>query len=97
MKKMLIPLLVAAVLAAALPAAAQQQCYADYKAKRDAPLRLHYGVMQLTQGCTPNDARTETAGRLQAAGWVLLNVISVFGPDGLSERKADAGPYYLRF
>lgn len=81
----------------ALPGAASAQCYADYKAKQDKPLRLHYGVIQLQQGCSPGQARAETAQRLRQSGWILLNILSVFGPDGLAERKADAGPYFLRF
>lgn len=82
----------------AAPSAAQAaECFADYKAKRDTPLRLHYGVMQLTGGCSRADAQSEISARLTQAGWTLLNVLSVFGPEGLDERKADAGAYYLRF
>ncbi|WP_146348020.1 hypothetical protein [Falsiphaeobacter marinintestinus] len=73
------------------------ECYADYKAKRDNPLRLHYGVIQLAQSCDKAAARSEAAQRLQQNGWTLLNVLSVFGPEGLQQRKADAGQYYLRF
>ncbi|WP_420004326.1 hypothetical protein [Arenibacterium sp. LLYu02] len=72
-------------------------CYADYKAKQDQPLKLHYGVMELTGDCTKSSAKEEVARRLQQAGWTLLNVISVFGSEGLEKRKADAGSYYLRF
>ncbi|WP_293574102.1 hypothetical protein [Phaeobacter sp.] len=86
---------VACLLTAAQPAAAQ--CFADYKAKQDAPLRLHYGVVQLRGACNKPSAEAEIKGRLSAAGWTLLNVLAVFGPDGLDQRKADAGPYYLRF
>ena len=71
-------------------------CYADYKAKQEQPLRLHYGVMQVAT-CSAGQAAPEVAARLQTAGWTLLNVISVFGPEGLDKRKADAGPYFLRF
>jgi hypothetical protein len=31
----------------AVSSAAQAACYADYKAKRDDPLRLHYGVAEI--------------------------------------------------
>lgn len=72
-------------------------CYADYKAKQDSPLRLHYGVMQLSGTCAKEPAKSELSARLTQNGWTLLNVLSVFGPDGLEERKANAGPYYLRF
>ncbi len=95
MKQMLSLLALAACLAAPAPLAAAE-CYADYKAKQDAPLRLHYGVMQVSS-CAPGQAQPEVAARLSAAGWTLLNVLSVFGPEGLQERKADAGAYYLRF
>lgn len=88
--------LAALLLALALPAEAA--CYADYKAKQDAPLRLHYGVMEVAQGaCAGRNPTPEVRSRLAAGGWTLLNVISVFGPDGLPERKANAGAHYLRY
>lgn len=81
---------------AASPAAAE--CYADYKAKQDRPLRLHYGVAQVSDGaCNPKAAAGELRPRLAADGWTLLNVLSTFGPEGLDERKASAGPYFLRY
>lgn len=96
MKTLALPLALAALLAAPAMAPAAE-CYADYKAKRDSPLRLHYGVIHLTEGCAQAEARAEVQARLERAGWTLLNVVSVFGPEGLEQRKADAGPYYLRF
>lgn len=84
----------ALLLVLALPA--QAECYADYKAKQDGPLRLHYGVAQVA-ACDKKGAKAELAPRLRAAGWKLLNVVSVFGPEGLNERKASAGEYFLRF
>ena len=83
-------------LALANPAAAE--CYADYKAKQDDPLRLHYGVAQVSDGnCSRGGAQGELAPRLAGDGWTLLNVLSTFGPDGLDERKASAGAYFLRY
>jgi hypothetical protein len=88
--------LAATVAVLALPA--QAACYADYKAKQDNPLRLHYGVIELPDSaCAPGAAGAEAARRLGAAGWTLLNVISVFGPEGLDERKANAGAHFLRY
>lgn len=81
---------------ALLAAPASAQCFADYKAKQDDPLRLHYGVAQIAV-CTRADAQTELAPRLAAAGWTLLQVVSIFGPDKLPEKQAGAGPYFLRF
>jgi hypothetical protein len=81
----------------ALTGAAAAQCFADYKAKQDNPLRLHYGVAQLYGQCSAGAAQSELQGRLSARGWTLLQVMSVFGPEGLDQRKDSAGQYYLRF
>ena len=83
------------VLTCATPAAAE--CYADYKAKQDAPLRLHYGVAQVSEPCSRRAAESELAPRLAGDGWTLLNVLSTFGPEGLAERKESAGAYFLRY
>lgn len=74
-------------------------CFADYKAKLDQPLRLHYGVIELSDAACRDRARAreEASARLSAAGWTLLDIVSTFGADGLEGRKADAGQYYLRF
>ncbi len=72
-------------------------CYADYKAKQDNPLRLHYGVLQIDGECAKSAAKAEASDRLNAAGWTLLNVLGVFDDSGLAERKDSAGEYYLRF
>lgn len=96
MKHMLPLCLLAAALACASPAQAAD-CYADYKAKQDNPLRLHYGVAQVRGECSTKAAQSELRTRLDGAGWTLLNVVSVFGPEGLSQRKDSAGQYYLRF
>ena len=83
-------------LAFASPAAAE--CFADYKAKQDDPLRLHYGVAQVLEtACSPDAAERELAPRLAQEGWTLLNVLATFGPEGLDERKASAGAYFLRY
>lgn len=97
MDKTRLPLLTALLLALAAPAHAA--CYADYKAKQDDPLRLHYGVIALSDAaCRSRDAATqEAAPKIMAGGWTLLNIVSTFAEDGLAERKENAGPYYLRF
>lgn len=92
-----LPLAAAFILALiASPAAAD--CFADYKAKQDDPLRLHYGVAQIADNpCNRGAAEKELRPRLKADGWLLLNVLSTFGPDGLEERRSSAGPYFLRY
>ncbi|WP_395540547.1 hypothetical protein [Neotabrizicola sp. sgz301269] len=88
----------AALVALALAGPASAECYADYKAKKDGPLQLHYGVAQVSDGnCSKKAAAGELAPRLAADGWTLLNILSTFGPEGLAERKASAGAYFLRY
>jgi len=92
-------LVIFAVLAvfSGIASGAQAACYADYKAKQDNPLRLHYGVLELRGTCAPGAARAEASQRLARAGWTLLNVISVFDDAGLAQRRDNAGSYFLRF
>lgn len=86
-----------ATLFLALPASAQ--CFADYRAKRENPLRLHYGVVQLPDAACGNTgaARRHLEPRLQRDGWILLDVLSTFGPEGLDARRERAGQYFLRY
>ncbi|MGB7242434.1 MAG: hypothetical protein WBC93_10150 [Sulfitobacter sp.] len=96
MKHITFSCLVAVSLLVSAPAYAAD-CFADYKAKQDDPLRLHYGVAQISGGCSKEAAQSELAPRLAAQGWTLLNIMSVFDASGLAERKDSAGPNYLRF
>ena len=96
MKNMSLYMMTALFVSLAVPAAAAN-CYADYKAKQDNPLRLHYGVAQISGACNAGSASAELSARLTAQGWTLLNVLSVFGDDGLAQRRDSAGPNYLRF
>ena len=90
-----------AIFALALLAASQASadCFADYKAKQtDPPLRLHYGVAQISDGnCSVAGAKGELEPRLANAGFTLLLIVSTFGPEGLDERKASAGENFLRY
>lgn len=92
-------LLVAAFGAALASAPAYAACYADYKAKKDGPLQLHYGVIELPDSaCSSRNAAANTiAGRLASQGWTLLNVLSIFDGSQLQGKKASAGQYFLRF
>lgn len=97
MKPMFATLATALILTAT---AADAACYVDYKAKKDDPLRLHYGVMQVGEAaCTEGAgaAQADVAQRLQAGGWTLLNVVSAFREDGLEQRRDSAADYFLRF
>ncbi|MDG4646836.1 hypothetical protein P6F26_00135 [Roseibacterium sp. SDUM158017] len=81
---------------AATPAAAA--CYADYRARTEDPLRLHYGVIEVPDAaCSVSAAAPLIAQRIGADGWQLLQVISVFDESGLDARRPDAGAYFLRY
>ncbi|MFN4172264.1 MAG: hypothetical protein ACK4GW_10980 [Pseudorhodobacter sp.] len=91
-------MLLASLLTLSLAGAGEAACFADYKAKQDNPLRLHYGVMDVPDSACSVGAAVGVIGpRLRGAGWTLLNVISVFGPEGLDERKVSAGEFFRRF
>lgn len=79
--------------------AAQGACYADYKAKQDNPLQLHYGVAKISDGACPSPAQTqaELGRRLAASGWTLLSVQSTFDEGQLDRRRSNAGQYFLRY
>ena len=86
------------LLALALPAtAASADCYAGYKAKKDGPLRLHYGVAEIRGACDKAAAGRELEARRAAGGWKLLEVVDVFDASGLEERRSSAGENYLRY
>lgn len=88
--------LMAALTLMAAPAAAA--CYADYKAKRDDPLRLHYGTIRIDGNtCTPEAAAAQIRSRIARDQWTLLSVLGVFDESGLAERKASAGQFHLRY
>lgn len=97
MKTHLIPAL--ALCALTIAGGARAECYADYKAKQDGPLRLHYGVLAISDGaCGDNGAAgAEAAPRVAQGGWTLLQILSTFGPEGLAERKDRAGEFFLRY
>lgn len=91
-------LLLATGLMAALPAAAQAECYVEYKAKQDSPLRLHYGILSLPGACPGKSAAKQTAtARLASGGWVLLNVVGLSEQSPSEAKRANAGAYYLRY
>ncbi|SLN42481.1 hypothetical protein [Roseisalinus antarcticus] len=81
----------------ALGTAAQAECYADYKAKQDDPLRLHYGVAEIDGSCSVATAEQELEGRLSSGGWQLLEVLGTFDRAAAESRRNDAGDNYLRY
>ncbi len=99
MPRLALRLVVLPLLALMLASTARAECYVDYKAKQDNPLRLAYGVSQVSDAACgkPKQAKAELAPRLAADGWTLMKILSSFGPEGLAERKASAGEFFLRY
>lgn len=75
MKKTLTILAVTLALSAT---SANAACIAEYKAKRDNPLRLDYGTVTVPgNDCTVSAVRAAVSAQLAARGWTLLNILSV--------------------
>ena len=98
MKTHRLTLATAALLLSSL-GSAHAACYADYKAKQDSPLRLHYGVVELAdKDCgSKKDAQKAISRKISRDGWKLLSVIGIFDESGLANRKDSAGAYYLKY
>jgi len=77
---------------------ASSACFVDYKAKKDNPLQLHYGVMEISDTqCTKEKAKILVSKRIKYGGWLLLGIITLFDENGLEKRKESAGKYFLLY
>ena len=85
-------------LAIFLTQSAQAECYADYKAKQENPLKLHYGIMKFDSvECTASIVQKKVALRLLPHGWTLLNLLTVSRKLPTTQRKENAGENFLRY
>jgi hypothetical protein len=81
-----------------LTQSAQAACYADYKAKQENPLKLHYGIMKFDSvECTASIVQKKVALRLLPHGWTLLNLLTVSRKLPTTQRKDNAGENFLRY
>jgi hypothetical protein len=81
-----------------LTQSAQAACYADYKAKQENPLKLHYGIMKFDSvECTASIVQKKVALRLLPHGWTLLNLLTVSRKLPTTQRKENAGENFLRY
>ena len=92
-RSLVIPLLILTL--AALPGAAAADCFIHYKAKRDNPLRLHYGIVQVSGSC-PGSPAGAVSSRISSAGWSLLNVTKVTQSPPTASEISSAGSHYYR-
>lgn len=79
----------------ALPSAAAADCYVHYKAKRDRPYGLHYGIVQVSGSCPASPQRT-VQSRISSGGWSILNIVKVTTARPSSSEIASAGSHYYR-
>lgn len=57
---------------------ANAACVAEYKAKRDKPLRLDYGTVTVPgNDCTALAVQAAVSAELASRGWTLLSILSV--------------------
>ncbi len=71
-------LITAAIAAFALASPASAACFVQYKAKKDNPLRLDFGEMQVgVSDCSRQGVADSVAAALAARGWTLLTIVSV--------------------
>ncbi len=67
-----------AAILCALGSVASAYCMAEFKAKKDDPLRLDYGEMMVqAHDCTVENAEAAVGDLLEENGWTLLRVLSV--------------------
>lgn len=90
--------LFALILLLVAPAMAQAQCYADFKAKQDNPLRLQYGIIELpASACGSRAAAARYAAPIiTRSGWTLLQIESIFDASSFAARSANAGVIHSR-
>ena len=82
----------------ALAGQASAQCFADYKAKQDNPLRLQYGIVELPDNaCSSRAAASDYVRQVVArSGWTLLQIESIFDASEFQRRSANAGAIHRR-
>lgn len=89
---------VALVALMALPFGAQAACYAEYKAKQENPLKLHYGVAEVSDAeCSTAEAAKALAPRLAKDGWILLTIVGMIDATELEAVKKSAGAFFLKY
>ncbi len=79
----------------AFPSAAAADCYVHYKAKRNSPYGLHYGIVALSGNC-PSSPAGVVQSRISSGGWTILNVVKVTSSPPSSTEKRSAGSHYYR-
>ncbi len=89
--------LATSLLVAAFSLSANAECFYSYKAKRDNPLQLHYGVIKVDGSCQQPTPSREIASRIARDGWTLLSVVGTVAQPKLNLERERAGEFFLKY
>lgn len=78
-------------------AAYANECFVVYKAKKDNPLKLHLGLMQISGQCLIQDIEGITSRRLDSTGWKLLKIVKTSSNIDAEKMEKDLGDYFLKY
>ena len=73
------------------------ECFILYKAKKDKPLKLHLGLMQINETCSMKDIEIKINKRLNLSGWTLLQIVKATENVKVEKMKRDLGDYFLKY
>jgi hypothetical protein len=89
-------LTLAAMVMLAVPAHAA--CFAEYRASRQNPVQLAYGVAQIPGGnCSAQAAAQYLQSRLSRSGWTLQNIVSTVSRNSAPANSGYTGGHYLSY
>lgn len=92
-----LPILAFAALAS-LAAPAEAACYAQYRATRQNPVQLAYGVAAIPGNtCSAQAAAQYLQDRLSRSGWTLQNVLSTMTSNSAPANAGYTGGHYLAY
>ena len=74
-----------------------EDCFVLYKAKKDNPLKLHLGLIQINGQCSDHDVQGITSKRLSSTGWKLLQIVTASGNIDKKKMESDLGDYFLKY
>ena len=78
-------------------AAYANECFVLYKAKKDNPLKLHLGLIQINGQCASHDIEGITIQRLNSTGWKLLQIVKTSSNIDAEKMEKDLGDYFLKY
>lgn len=73
------------------------ECFVLYKAKKDNPLKLHLGLMQVKKNCLVKNLETTVSNRLNSSGWLLLKIVNITESIEKEKMKRDLGDYFFKY